>query len=252
MTTTALPPAPAPAPRTSPVQTNRFVAVRANLLPPEIADKRRLRQLKQRSGIALLAIVALLAGWYVVAMLQTSSAHSGLTSAQHRSRSLLAQEQQFGPVVTAQAQSAAIRTQLAQLMVGDVNWTSMLKALRQAAPTGVQITNVTASIAPTTTGSSNAVGGGLGVLNQTGQLPVGTLTIAGKAPDKNSVAAYVDRLTKVPGLAAPCPASVNGEKGAVTFTANVIITNSVLGGRFTSPARAANSPSGTGTSTGGH
>jgi Tfp pilus assembly protein PilN len=241
MTTTAIPPAPPPDARISPVQPNRFVAIRANLLPPEIADKRRLRQLKRRSGIALLAIVALLAGWYVLAMLQTSSAHSDLTSAQHRNRSLLTQEQQFGPVVTAQAASAAIHAQLALLMVGDVNWKTMLAALRQTASGGVQVTAVTAAIQPTAA-TGNTTGGGLGVLNQTGKQPVGTLTISGTAPDKNAVAAFVERLAKVTGLASPFPASVSGDKSTVTFTADVIITSDAFGGRYS-----ANS-----TSTGGH
>jgi Tfp pilus assembly protein PilN len=241
MTTTTLPPAPAPGPA-SPVQTNRFVSIRANLLPTEIADKRRLRQLKRRSGLSLVALVAVLLAWFVFAWLQTTTTKSSLSSAQHRNRSLLAQEQQFGPVVTAQAQSAAIRSELAQLMTGDVNWTTMLRKLRAAAPAGVQISTVTASISPQAVNATS--GGGIGVLNQTGQLPVGQLTITGSAPDKNSVAALVDRLTKVPGLAAPFPASVSGQAGTVTYTANMLITSEVLGGRYASSSGSA--------TTGGH
>jgi Tfp pilus assembly protein PilN len=236
MTATTLPPAPAPGPAAS-VQPNRFVSIRANLLPPEIADKRRLRLLKRRSGLGLALLVVVLLVWYVFVVLQTTTTRSDLSSAQHKGRSLLSQEQQYGPVVSAQTQSAAIRTELAQLMVGDVDWTAMLKSLQSGAPSGVKITTVTASMQQ----SASSTVSGLGVLNQTGQLPVGTLTIGGTAPDKNSVAAFVDRLTKIRGLAAPFPASVNGDKGTVTFSANVIITNSVLGGRFTTPA-----------STGGH
>lgn len=240
MTATTLPPAPAPG-SASPAQTNRFVSIRANLLPTEVADKRRLRQLKRRSGLALVALIVLLAGWYVMAVLQTTSARSDLTSAQHRNRSLLAQEQQYGPVVTAQAASAAIRAQLSQLMVGDVNWKTMLAALRQTAGAGVQLTGVTASIQPTTTAAGTS-GGGLGVFNQTGKQAVGTLTLSGSAQDKNTVAAFVDRLTKVRGLAAAFPASVSGDKGTATFTVDVIITSDAFGGRYS-----ANS-----TSTGGH
>ena len=246
MTATTLPPAPAPG-SASPVQTNRFVSIRANLLPIEIGDKRRLRQLKRRCGLGLAALTVLLLAWYVFAWLQTTTTHSDVSSAQHRTRSLLAQEQQFGPVVTAQAQSAAIRTQLAQLMVGDVNWTAMLKSLQGAAPAGVQVTTVTAMMQQSSTTNSSS---GLGVLNQTGQLPVGSLTIGGKAPDKNSVAAFVDKLSKIRGLAAPFPASVTGDQGGVSFNANVIITNSVLGGRFTAPSGSATAAAGT--STGGH
>jgi hypothetical protein len=245
MTATTLPPAPAPG--ASPVQTNRFVSIRANLLPTEIADKRRLRQLKRRCGLGVAGLAVVLLAWYVFAWIQTTATHSDVSSAQHRTRSLLSQEQQFGPVVTAQTQSAAIRTQLAQLMAGDVNWTAMLKSLQGAAPSGVQVTTVTASMQQSATSGAAS---GLGVLNQTQQLPVGSLTIGGKAPDKNSVAAYIDRLSKIRGLAAPFPASLSGDAGGVTFSANVIITNSVLGGRFAAP-NASTGPA-AGTSTGGH
>jgi Tfp pilus assembly protein PilN len=231
MATTTLPPTPAPEPRTTSKTPNRFVSIRASLLPPEIIDKRRLAVLKKRILIALTTLVALLAAWYAFALLQTSQANSDLSSAQSKTRALQAQQRDFGPLVAAQAQSAAIRDQLTKLMVGDVQWKDMLATLRASATRGVQITTVSATMTSGATVTSG-VAGGLGVLNQSGKQPVGTLSINGSAPDKNAVAAYIDGLSKVTGLAAPFPASVTGDKGSVTFTANVIITSDALGGRY--------------------
>jgi hypothetical protein len=70
------------------------------------------------------------------------------------------------------------------------------------------------------------------VLNQSGKLQVGSLTIIGTAPDKNAVAAYIDSLAKVAGLAAPYPASLATTGHTLTFSASVIITSDALGGRY--------------------
>jgi Tfp pilus assembly protein PilN len=232
MTATATPPAPVPEPPVASANPARFVSIRSSLLPVEITNKRRLDRLKRHIVVGLASLVALLVAWYAFAMLQTSQAKSNLNSAERTTSTLQIQQRSFGPLVAAQAQSAAIKTQLVKLMIGDIQWKKMLDTLRASATRGVQITSVSASMtsgaAPTPSGPQS----GLGVLNQSGKLQVGTLTILGTAPDKNAVAAYIDGLAKIRGLAAPFPANVTGDKGVLTFTANVIITSDALGGRY--------------------
>lgn len=231
MATTILPPAPPPESHTAP-SSARFVTINADLLPPEITAKRRLAHLKRRILFGLVALVVVLVAWYALAMLRTSQANSDLSSAQHQNRVLQVQQQQFGPLVAAQAKSAAIKTQLTKLMIGDVRWKDMLATLRQNATPGIQITSISASMSSGALAAGSGGDAGLGVLNESGKRPVGTLAITGTAPDKNAVAAYVDKLSQVTGLAAPFPASVTGDKGALIFTVNVIITSDALGGRY--------------------
>ena len=230
MATTMLAEAPAPEPR---AYSGRTVTIRADLLPDEVVARRRVRELKRILMLGLAALLALLVAWYGLSVLQTSQAKSDLSTAQRQTVALQRQVQAFGPLVSAQTQSTAIRSELARLMVGDLRWKDMLATLRSHAPAGVTIGNVSGTVtsgaASVTSGSSTV---GLGVLNETGHQEVGTLTISGTAPDKNSVAAYIDALTKVPGLAAPFPANVTGTTGKVTFVANVIITSEALGGRY--------------------
>jgi Tfp pilus assembly protein PilN len=118
-------------------------------------------------------------------------------------------------------------------MVGDLSWTQLLATLRKSAPPGMTITNVLGS---TTVGAADTAGG-LGILNRTGKPQVGMLTISGTAVDKNSVAAYLDALTKVPGLAAAFPASVTKQGGKMLFAATVIITSDALGGRYSASSQ---------------
>jgi Tfp pilus assembly protein PilN len=228
MSTLILPEAPAPLPQPHP-DAIRFVAIRANLLPDEIVDARRAGQMIRKVAIGLVAVIVLLGCGYAGTVWRTSSAKGSLAAAQRQSAALHSQEQKFTPLVTAQTQAASIKAEMAKLMVGDLSWKDMLATLRKSAPAGMTITSVVGS---TTVGATTDATGGLGILNQTGKQQVGTLTISGSAPDKNSVAAYIDALSKVIGLAAPFPASVTGQDGKLTFSASVIITSDALGGRY--------------------
>ncbi|MEO6886203.1 MAG: hypothetical protein ABI232_07960 [Jatrophihabitantaceae bacterium] len=220
---------PKPSPRLN--EPVRFVSVFANLLPDEVVASRRLGELKRRVVIGLVVLLILLIGWYALSMWGTSNAKDDLTSAQQQTTTLQAQQRTFGPLVSAQAQSVQISSALTKLMAGDVQWTEMLTTLRASAKGAITLTSITGSMTAGAA-STGASAGGLGVLNQTGKQQVGTLTLTGTAPDNNTVAAYVDTLAKVKGLAAPFPASVTGTGGKLTFSVSVIITSDALGGRY--------------------
>jgi Tfp pilus assembly protein PilN len=145
-------------------------------------------------------------------------------------------QRQFAPLVTAQQQSAAIHTKLTQLMAGDLQWSDLLTVLRSHAPQGVEVTSVTGTLSIGTPNGGSDRSGGLAVLNSSGKQSVGSLTITGNANDKDMIAAYVDGLGKIPGLAAPFPASVTDGQAGLTFTANVIMTTDLLGGRYSTRA----------------
>lgn len=236
MTTLAPPPAPtpAPAPRPRPVEpVLRYPAIRANLLPDEVIASRRLAELKKRIGLGLVALVGLLVLAYGFSWWQTSGARGDLSDAQHATSQLQAKQQTFTPLLKTQQDAAAIQTALHQLMVGDVQWTQMLEVLGRAAPHGVIVDSVQATMTAGAAAAGNPGQPGIGVLNQTGAQSVGTLAITGTAPDQKSVAAFVDSLAKVKGLAAPFPASVGSQgKGALQYSVNVLITTQALGGRY--------------------
>jgi Tfp pilus assembly protein PilN len=235
MTTLATPPqAQAAAP---PGDTPGFVSVFADLMPEEVVASRHARVVKRYVLIGLVSVLVLLAAGYGATRLQTRSAENNLTSAQQLATSLQLKQQEFQPLVVAQRQSSQIQQTIATLMAGDLQWTHLLDELRTSARPDISFTGLNGTVAA---GGASAVGaaGGLGVLNQSGQLQVGTLTITGGAPDKNSVAAFVDRLGKIPGLAAAFPASVTSIGGKVSFSVSVIITSDALGGRFTPTPRA--------------
>jgi Tfp pilus assembly protein PilN len=225
------------APKPSPVST-RFVSVRASLMPDEVLSRRQTEVVRKQVLLGLVVVVVLLLAWFGLSWWQTSSANGDLDSAQRNHVSLLNQQSQFAPLVTAQTQTQQIQTQLQKLMVGDLSWKDMLATLRAKAPAGVALTNVTGSVgiggAPTTGTGSNAAS-----LNQSGKQQIGQLSVTGSAPSKNAVAAYADRLATVRGLTAPLISNVTATTGHnVTFIVNVLITADALGGRYSVAAAA--------------
>lgn len=213
----------------------RFVSVRANLLPAEIISARQIEVVRKQVVLGLVLVVALLIGWFGLSWWQTQLANSDLDDAQHQTTALQNQQTAFGPLVNAQNQSNTIHGQLHNLMTADLPWTKMLTRIRDAAPTGVRLTginaSVTAGVPAATAGGATSLGNGT-VLNATGQLTVGQVAVSGSAGTKSAVAAYVDKLGGVPGLTAAVPSAVTSVGGSVTFTINVLITSQALGGRY--------------------
>lgn len=233
MSTMTLPaaPAPAPEPRFTTSGSVRFVAVHANLLPDEIIEARRGRQIKRYVIIGLGGLLALVVALYGLSVWQTSRAKDNLQQAQERTIALQHQKRQYQPLLEAQAESEAVRSALIKLMAGDLQWKDMLTTLRSTAKGGVEVTGVTGTLSAGAT-KLDKQSAGLDVLNNTGNSQVGTLTITGTARDKNAVAEYVDELSKVAGLTAPFPASVTTANGTLTFSVSAIITSEALGGRY--------------------
>jgi len=183
------------------------VGVFANLMPDEVVASRRARVVKRYVLLGLAAVLFLLATAFGLTWWQTQSAQGDLSAAQDQATALQHRQREFQPLVTAQGQSTQIHTILGKLMVGDLQWTHLLDTVRASAK-GISITGLTGAVtvgaaAPVT--GAPGTSGGITVLNQTGQLQVGTMTISGIARDKNAVAAFVDTLGKVPGLAGGVP-----------------------------------------------
>jgi Tfp pilus assembly protein PilN len=249
MATTLVPPSATPSPAPSPARAAgevRFVAVRANLMPDEVLSARQVVVVRKQVLLGLVVVLVLLIGWFGLSWWQTRSANDDLADAQRQGIALQSQQTQFTPLVQAQAQITNIRTELQQVMVGDLSWKTMINDIRSKAPAGISFATISGSIA---SGSGSTSAGGSDVLNQTGSASVGTLTIQGGADSKRTIAAYADALSNVRGLAAPLIAAVDAHADPITFTITAVITTDALGGRYTSATDGTGTPS---TTTGGN
>ncbi|HLL66662.1 MAG TPA: hypothetical protein VK453_13105 [Micromonosporaceae bacterium] len=221
----------------------RMLTIAANLLPPELIEARQSRTLRRLVVTGLAGFVGVLAVAYGVAAVTTSVARSNLEDSQSQAQTLTQQQRDFDDVVRVQAESAAIRGQLATLLANDMQWAPFLTSLQVAAPRGVRVTTVTGALVPppaapapdpAATDAAARAGTVAAPPPKSAALKViGKLTISGNGTTKADVAAYIDALGKVPGVANPILGSATLLEGAYGFTILLDITNAVLDGRFT-------------------
>jgi Tfp pilus assembly protein PilN len=206
----------------------RVPAATADLLPPEIIEARRMRRVRRTVIFAMVPILVLVAGWYGLAVLQAELAERSLSRVDDAVITLQAQQREFDEVTRTRSDSAQIKTQLNALFADDLRWAGLLLPVRRVAPAGVTLTNLSALK------SDDRTTGGTG---GTGGQPVGSLTISGTAPTKNVVAAYVDALDTVPGLADPLLVNALAQNGVLRFSVRVDVTADAIGGRFTATSK---------------
>jgi Tfp pilus assembly protein PilN len=204
-------------------RTTRIPPIAANLLPDEIVEARRSRKIHRAVFASLAVFLVGLAGWYVFASYQTSVARDDLANAQTEAEVLVRQQHQYADVVTTQAQSRAIQTQLSALLATDVNWSSVVDRIRGAAPRGLSVTGISGGL-----NGTNAQGTPV----TTDPNQVGSLTITGYGPDKATIAAYVDQLAGVPGVSAPYLSNATQAGDGVQFSIKVDIVRAALNTRF--------------------
>jgi Tfp pilus assembly protein PilN len=211
----------------------RIPPIAANLLPVEIIETRRIRKVRGIVVSALVVFALLLGGWFGQARYQTAEARQSLRTAESDVQRLTRQQQAFATVVAVQAESQAIRSDLAVLLANDLRWARLLSSLRKAAPADVQINGAFGSLV---SGATSSGGGSAApqLPSASGEAPIGTLTVTGSGATKMAVAAYVDALGNLPGLANPLLGDATLQEGAVQFTVRLDITRAALGGRYTS------------------
>jgi len=248
MTTDLMPAEPA-TPKAATEPARRILSITTNLLPVEIVDARRQRKVRRIVLAVLIIFVIWLGAWYGQARYQVSAARASLSAAENDLQRLQRQQNAYADVVATQAESQAINSQLASLFAGDLQWSRLFSALQEAAPAGVQVTGVFAEYKPVAVGPAGAAGAKAAgnpsaaarAAGTPGQKPIGALTVTGSGSSKPIVAAYVDALAKVPGLANPLLSDLALLNGVLAFTVRFDITESALGGRYTSKS---SSPSG--------
>jgi Tfp pilus assembly protein PilN len=223
MATTLLPLDPA----TSPQLAARILVISANLLPAEVIDARRARKARGVTIVSLLIFMVLLVGWYGYARLQTNAAQSDLEDVGSQAQTLQQKQSEYADVVNVQAERDTIAAQLKTLLANDLNWQSLLGTLRS---TGAAASVTVQSVSGTLTADEAAATNKLP--SSTSTKVIGTLTVTGAAPDKDSLAKYVEALGRLKVIANPYLNSATETDGEVQFTLEADITASALGGRF--------------------
>jgi Tfp pilus assembly protein PilN len=211
----------------------RIPDIGADLLPVEIIDTRRTRKVRRTVITAVAGFTVFLAAWYGLALFETSTATDNLTQAEDNVQALTRQQRDYTELVGLQAESKKVNQQLQSLLGDDLQWSRLLSSLQAVAPAGISVTGVTAAlkVASVTPGTNTEMPTGAS------GTPIGTVTITGKGSSKTVIAAYVDALAKVPGVANALPGDISQQQAGLSFSVHMDITKAVLGGRYsTTPA----------------
>jgi Tfp pilus assembly protein PilN len=187
-----------------------------NLLPPEIAQRRRVREVTLLIGAAGLGLLALLVVVFLFQTARLSGAKNDLAGAQNQNASLQRQINSLQTFATLEQTLKTKQQLLTQLTVNEVRWSVLLNDISLVIPSDVWLTTF-----------SGAVAGGAGA-PVTGTAPIGSITMSGNTFTHLDVAKWLSRLAIVKEFAFPYLTLSAKSEQTVTFNSTVDIAPAAL------------------------
>ncbi len=229
-----------------------YVAPRANLLPPEIAQRAALRKMQVMLAAAVIACGGIVGAVYVNSASGRAPAKAALAQAQSEQQTLSAQKAALAPAQAAHQQVLAAKQSLVAAMGSEVLWSGQLDTLRRRLPDGVRLSTLTVTgVDPTTSGTGSTSvqlpagpGGTSSSTTATGTGASGTsaatnyvasVAMSGVALDNDAVANWLDTLAVMPGWGNVYLTSTSTISGSslVTYSITADITQAALSHRYT-------------------
>lgn len=158
-----------------------------NLLPSDIAERRRARQITLMLGAAGLALVAVLVLVFIIQAARLSGERGNLAEQERTNDRLQRQVTQLQGFAQLQTTLRTKEQLLGQLTANEIRWSLLLNNISLVIPSDVWLTNLS--------GSVQAVTGPTPTPTPTG--PVGTIQVAGSTFTHLDVARWLSRLSGV-------------------------------------------------------
>jgi Tfp pilus assembly protein PilN len=241
--------APAPEAGFDLLASREYVVPRANLLPPEIAERAALRRLVVGMAVAVVAAGGVIGAVYVSTEGGRAPVRATLADAQAQHGVLAAQQAKLAPSQAAHQQVLAAKTSLQAAMGSEVLWSDQMNTLRSHLTDGVRLSSLTVKeSAGAGSGSAAAVTlpaapAGSGASTAAAATPtkaaandVATATLTGVAISNYALAAWMKTLAALPGwehIFLTGTAANSAHAGLVTYTITADLTNAVLSHRYT-------------------
>lgn len=208
---------------------------RVNLMPPEIAESARLRQVQLVMGVAVLLAVVIVALLYMHEHSKVNGAKSQLTAAQDAQAGLNSKLASLASVKETFQEVQDKQSLLNEAMGSEIRWSGVLSDLSLRIPHNVYLTSMTATEATFGVPATPA---------NTPGTTIGTVVFAGNALRHDDVAAWLDALAKERGFADPTfsTSSETGTGTIVSFSSSVNVTSSAESGRYSTPASSGATP----------
>ena len=209
------------------VGTGLALLPRVNLLPPEIEERKKLKQIQVGLGAAVLASVGVVGVLLMAANGSLSSANEELATATAQNTQLKSEAATYANVTAVYAQAAAAQALLTQAMGEEVRYSRFMNDLSLTVPDNVWVKSVSfaQAAAPAAAGSTEP--------------GIGTVTFNGVGFSHDDVAVWLESLATQKGYTNPdftnSTETLIGTRKTVTFTSTVQMTAAALSGRYTKP-----------------
>ena len=205
-----------------------------NLLPPEVAQKARLRRIQQRTlvgSVAVLVLLVMFGGWK---FLQVHSAENNVSSLQSNISSLNAQVPKYSLVVAANDAYTKGLSRRATVLNSAIDWPLALNSLMSITPPNASVQTfsgnaLTATAAPSTGAASSggAATAKPGVATGTQSAAIGTinLNVNGPGPSLSTSEAWINAVSTSQLFANPLQGATTVESdGTISFPFTVSVT----------------------------
>jgi Tfp pilus assembly protein PilN len=217
---------------TQTVQTTGVVTMPSvNLMPPEIAEAARFRQVQMAMGGAVVLSMAVVGLLYTHAKSGVSSAQSAVNTAQDTHTSL---QTKLSSLSTVQQTYDAVQAkqQLLQTAMGpEIRWSYILNDLSLRVPSNVWLNNVSAT--------ETAIGG-TAAPSTSDPAAIGNITFAVTALKHDDIAAWLDSLAKEKGFTnasfSNSTEGAIGDRKVVTSSTSVDLDSTALSNRYLNTA----------------
>jgi len=208
-----------------------WVAPRVNLLPPGVISRRAVRRAKRGGALGVAAALLVVAGSWAVGAAQASTAQAELDTAVARTSALQAQQAQYAAAPQTLRALRATEDARATAMAQDVSWAAFVGTLSAALPAGAWLDGVQATLTTDDASTAPAADATAGVPGSEG-----SITITARSTSYEDVAAYLDALGTVPGVADAylMTATMDSAQAVpvVSFTITAQVTDAALSHRF--------------------
>jgi Tfp pilus assembly protein PilN len=192
-----------------------------NLLPSEIAQRRRAREITLLIGAGGLALIALLVLIFLIQTARVAGERGTLDEVKRDNAELQSQVNELQAFATLQRTLQTKQQLLGQLTQNEVRWSVLLNDVSLVIPSEVWLTNFTGSVTTST-----------GPRNVATDVPVGTIAFGGNTFTHLDVAKWLSRLAVVREFAFPyltmSSKGVLGDQQVVSFNSSVELSGDAL------------------------
>ncbi|MFM8999040.1 MAG: hypothetical protein ACKOKE_03050 [Actinomycetota bacterium] len=188
--------------------------MRVNLLPPEVRRARRDAGILRRIRFAGFAVLLLLGGLYAIRTAEVFFLRGDLDDLRAQQATVQVQLQELAEVAAARDAVVAGRALGAQLLRGEVSWSSQLLELSQAIPSGFTLSSMNGSVT-------------------SGDVPglVGTVTFSAISRDFVPTQTWLVRIAAQEGWTNAWVSSIAAEEGSYAVSGSFDLTPEAIAPR---------------------